>query len=569
MVLRLLLGVLLLASTSVPTLRAAEQPSPPSPPKIVNGSNEPGYPAVGWFQAFGGLCTATLIGCQTVLTAAHCLCTHPVTGVDLAPAECASAGLLEAADKAMFFHDAGVFAVSSVAVHPERNPGSASSNPLHDLAVIRLASPVTGIAPAVINQNAAVADGVTGTIVGFGLTSGSASDLGIKRSGAITTAPCDIPGHVCWEFSGSQSNTCSGDSGGPLFVNTPQGVVLAGVTSFGLHPSCLANDFSYDADVFSDRAWIASAAGADLATGPVQCSALPNAGAANTSVLGRVNFVTSQATSNSVAVPAGAAQLRVGTSGNNLLRTQLSGPSGTVSCGSGIPVAYCEINQPPAGIYTVTVRNQGGGTVQVQTVFTLLGAEIGVADPDPPAGPWLTTTELPRLPVQGADQRRRRRHPGGGLRAGDPLRGRFPAHAHGAVPARHRPPAQRLPLDAGRAVHRLPAGGLGGADGRFGGPLLRSAGGVGGQRDAARDGGQGGLHALARARDRTTIGGHPREEAPMTRESQPPRYFAETAIGAVVLVAIQFLSLPVLVGGLALIGIAKLVSSIRTARTGR
>lgn len=55
----------------------------------------------------------------------------------------------------------------------------------------------------------------------------------------------------------------------------------------------------------------------------------------------------------------------------------------------------------------------------------------------------------------------------------------------------------------------------------------------------------------------------------MTQEPKPAKYFAETAIGAVVLVAIQFLSLPVLVGGLALIGIVKLVSSLRTARTGK
>jgi hypothetical protein len=54
-----------------------------------------------------------------------------------------------------------------------------------------------------------------------------------------------------------------------------------------------------------------------------------------------------------------------------------------------------------------------------------------------------------------------------------------------------------------------------------------------------------------------------------TQESKPPKYFAETAIGAVVLVAIQFLSIPVLVGGLALIGIAKLVSSLRTPRTSK
>ena len=52
----------------------------------------------------------------------------------------------------------------------------------------------------------------------------------------------------------------------------------------------------------------------------------------------------------------------------------------------------------------------------------------------------------------------------------------------------------------------------------------------------------------------------------MTPDPQPAKYFAETAIGAVVLVAIQFLSLPVLVGGLALIGIVKLVSVFRARR---
>ena len=45
-------------------------------------------------------------------------------------------------------------------------------------------------------------------------------------------------------------------------------------------------------------------------------------------------------------------------------------------------------------------------------------------------------------------------------------------------------------------------------------------------------------------------------------------YFAETAVGAVTLVAIQFLSLPVLIGGLALLGIAQLVRRARRAKTG-
>lgn len=48
-------------------------------------------------------------------------------------------------------------------------------------------------------------------------------------------------------------------------------------------------------------------------------------------------------------------------------------------------------------------------------------------------------------------------------------------------------------------------------------------------------------------------------------EPKPAKYFAETAVGAVALLSLQFLSLPILVGGLALIGMWKIVSSLRTA----
>lgn len=47
-------------------------------------------------------------------------------------------------------------------------------------------------------------------------------------------------------------------------------------------------------------------------------------------------------------------------------------------------------------------------------------------------------------------------------------------------------------------------------------------------------------------------------------QQEPKPYFEETAIGAVVLLSIMFLSLPLLIGGLALIGIARLVSRWRT-----
>lgn len=48
------------------------------------------------------------------------------------------------------------------------------------------------------------------------------------------------------------------------------------------------------------------------------------------------------------------------------------------------------------------------------------------------------------------------------------------------------------------------------------------------------------------------------------QDARPARFFEETGIGAVVLLSIMFLSPSILVGGLALIGIAKLVSRWRT-----
>ena len=50
---------------------------------------------------------------------------------------------------------------------------------------------------------------------------------------------------------------------------------------------------------------------------------------------------------------------------------------------------------------------------------------------------------------------------------------------------------------------------------------------------------------------------------------EKPPYFAETAAGAVTLVAIQFLSLPLLIGGFALLGIGWLVRRRRAARPAR
>ena len=78
---------------------------------------------------------------------------------------------------------ASFFAVSSVALHPSYN------FPVADVAVLKLATPVTGVSPTPINAASTPPFGTAGTIAGFG-RSGGGSDYGLKRSGAVTTASC-------------------------------------------------------------------------------------------------------------------------------------------------------------------------------------------------------------------------------------------------------------------------------------------------------------------------------------------------------------------------------------------
>ena len=158
--------------------------------------------------------------------------------------------------------------------------------------MVHLASPVSGISPtALADQDPPL--GSDGTIVGFGLSDGSSQDYGLKQRGQVVTAACqgDLPdGLLCWDFEspigppGTDSNTCNGDSGGPLFVDDGTGRELAGITSGGSSFSCLPTDHSYDTSVATQRPFIDAQGGADLGGGA--CGSLSQVGDAVTDVVG-------------------------------------------------------------------------------------------------------------------------------------------------------------------------------------------------------------------------------------------------------------------------------------------
>jgi len=360
--------------------------------RIVNGAVTSAYPSTGALLVFEdssatslyGLCSGTLIGCRTFLTAAHCVCPDDASDART----CERQGTTDPATMRVFFQHAGYAAVESVAIHPDYSFAEQG-----DLAVLTLSHDVTGIAPTAINTTAPPAHGTQATIVGFG-TSGdgftSANDAGVKRVGQVTTAACSDgiadAGHVCWQFSGAQSNICSGDSGGPLFADLGGSAVVAAVTSGSFSFDCQPPDMSFDSDVYVFRHWVASAAAAGLGTS--SCG-LPAAAAFTGS--GRLRASAPQARLQ-FDVPADTARLRVALNGqlgsdggffggsndfDLYLRAGGAATADTYDCADTNPTTFgfCEVDAPHAGTWHALVQlSEGDGLYQLTaTTFAALG----------------------------------------------------------------------------------------------------------------------------------------------------------------------------------------------------
>jgi hypothetical protein len=353
-------------------------------PRIVNGTLTSLYPTTGALLVSGDPatasleCSGTLIGCQTFLTAGHCVC-------DTVGSNCQGANAPNPAGFVVFLQHAGFFSVASISVHPSYD------FPVGDVAIVHLATPVTGIAPTPIDTTVAPPDGTDALIAGFGRSGGNRFDYGLKRAGAVVTAPCPagVSGttSVCFDFAdpvgppGTDVDTCNGDSGGPLFVDFGCGLTVAGITSGGTSSPCLPTDHSYDANVYDYRDYVAAQAGADLANRT--CGAMPQAGDAKAPITGfdgTLDATTSQAT-HAFTVPAGTSRLRVamnaiddGGSDFDLYVRRGSPPTTSVfDCkqdGFG-QFGFCEFTAPAAGTwYALVVRSFGAGDYQV-TVTTI------------------------------------------------------------------------------------------------------------------------------------------------------------------------------------------------------
>jgi hypothetical protein len=378
-------------------------------PRIVNGLDTFDFPTTGALLSGRGvaitadnaafICSGTLVGCHTFLTAAHCV-----------------SGDLDPSHYWIYLQNAGIVAVSSVAPNPAYT-GTLSGN---DVAVVTLATDVTGIAPTPINAThdlVALGVGLFGTIVGFGETAVTALDFGIKRYGLVQTANC-VPtltggeGNdklVCWDFAipvgppGQDSDTCNGDSGGPLFLDFGGSTEVAGVTSTGSSPFCRPLDHSWDASVYYNAAWIESALAADSTA---TCGGIGPVGAASAFVVGNAGTLSPAHPSDTFTVDLGPSP--------GLVRFALNGqwnatfdPNLYVKAGPGAslssydckadglsPFGACEIPLPAPGAWSVFVADAtGAGRYQIAT--TVFVASTSTSTTTTSTTTSTTTTTVP------------------------------------------------------------------------------------------------------------------------------------------------------------------------------
>jgi hypothetical protein len=179
------------------------------------------YPNVVLVDSGTTLCSGTLIGPRTVLTAGHC-----VMGRNPADFEVKFGNT----------QGAPTMTVDVAEIRVDRR-FSGTTFPF-DAAVLRLAQEVTSVSPVVLDTSGA-ADGFrpndTLRAVGFGFTTGGANDAGTKRS---TLVPILSVGPDFIFLGDMTNNICQGDSGGPQFADVGGQERQVSISSFTRGDRC-------------------------------------------------------------------------------------------------------------------------------------------------------------------------------------------------------------------------------------------------------------------------------------------------------------------------------------------
>jgi secreted trypsin-like serine protease len=175
-----------------------------------------------------GSCTGTLIAPDVVLTAGHCADPAPTTVI---------------ANTTNYNGVGGIrAAVKSVTAYPNWETTL-------DIAVIVLQQPIVGVTPRRVGASCTFSGFTENTmvhLVGFGLTdtAGTGNNTELREATApVLDADCSggngckkviAPGGEFVAGGTGSADSCFGDSGGPVYLDTPRGTVVIAAVSRGL-----------------------------------------------------------------------------------------------------------------------------------------------------------------------------------------------------------------------------------------------------------------------------------------------------------------------------------------------